>query len=107
MPPVCEMQNVMMLQLVDEGRIVDLNELLVAVKVGDGHIEVERMTGRQQRRHRMLRDPHGIDRVVHQCGHHLAVQWRLEPARAHEQRKFLAHLHVVDQVELPVLAAPR
>ena len=39
----------MMLQLVNERRIVDVNQLMIAVIVGQGDEQVERLAGRQQR----------------------------------------------------------
>ena len=88
------MQDVMVLQLVDQRRIVDLHELVIAVIVGQRHEQIERMARRQQRSRGLPRRAHRGDRVVHQRGHDAAVERRPEPARAHEQREFLAHLHV-------------
>ena len=56
----------MMLELVDQRRIVDLHELLIAVIVGERDEQVERVAGRQQRARRRAPAPMRGDRVVHQ-----------------------------------------
>ncbi len=99
MAMVGKMQNVVVIELVNQRGIVNLNKLLVAVIIGDGHEQIERMTGRKQRRRGALRRTQGGDGVVHQRRHHAPVERRLEPARAHKQRELLTHLQVIHQVE--------
>ena len=48
-PPIAEAQHVVMLQLVNERRIVDLDELPVAVIVGERDEQIQGVAGRQQR----------------------------------------------------------
>jgi hypothetical protein len=94
---IAELQHMMMFQLVDQRWIVDLNELVIAVIVGKRHEEVERMSRRQQRSRGFPRRAHRGYRVIHQPRHDAAGQRRPEPARAHQQRELLAHLHVADR----------
>ncbi len=88
-----------MLALLDRRRIVHFEPALVAVMVGQRHEQVEPVTRRQQRRGRARRLAHAGGGVVHQFRHAGAVERRLEPARAHEQREFAAHLGVADFVD--------
>ena len=98
-PPIGEVQHVVMIELVDERRIVNLHELLIAVVVGQRDEQVEQLAGRQQRALAVLRRAHRGHGVVHQAGHHAPVERRPEPARAHEQRQFLPHLQIGDGLE--------
>ena len=99
-PAIGEVQHVVMIELVDQRRIVDLHQLLVAVVIGQRDEQVERSDrtaaasacGPSRVAHR----GHG---VVHQAGHHAPVERRLEPARAHEQRQLLPHLQIGDGLE--------
>jgi len=45
MPAVAEVQDMAMLQLVNERRIVDLHQLLVTMIVGNRDEQVQRMAG--------------------------------------------------------------
>ena len=96
---IVEVQNVVMVELMDERRIVDLHQLLVAVIVGQGDEQVEQLAGGKQRPRGILRRAHRGHGVIHQAGHHAPVERRLEPARAHEQRQFLPHLQSVMVLE--------
>ena len=59
-----------MIDLVNQRRIVDLHELLIAVIVGQRDEQVERLAGGQQRRAGRLGVAHGGHGIVHQPGHH-------------------------------------
>src|SRR3984893_11143047 len=98
-PPVGKVQYVVVVALMDERRIVNLYELLITVIVGQRDEQVERLAGGEQRGAGVLRRAHGCHRVVHQAGHHAPVARWPEPARAYEQRKRPAHLHVRDRAE--------
>ena len=98
-PTVGKVQYVVVVALMDERRIVNLNELVVAVIIGERDIKIERLAGGEQRGVGALRRAHGCHRVVHQAGHHAPVERWLEPARAYEQGKLPAHLHVRDRAE--------
>ena len=63
----------------------------MAAKIGDGDVQVERLTGGQQAR--LTRGGrHRLDRVEQQPGETRAAERRLEPARADEMGEFGAHL---------------
>jgi hypothetical protein len=96
---VGEAQHEMMIELVDQGRVVDLHDVVVAMKIGERHEQVERVPGRQQRSPRMPRLAHGGDGVVHQPCHDAARQRWPEPARAHQQRQLLPNLEVADRAQ--------
>ena len=96
-PAIGEVQDVMMIEFMDQRRIVDLHELLVAVIIGQRDEQVERSGRREAAKPRGPSPPHRRHRVIHQAGHHVAVERRLEPARTHEQRQFLPHLQVLDR----------
>ncbi len=85
-PPVVEVQYLAVLKLLNERRIVDLDALQIAVIVGDGNEEIEILARGQERSGRRFRRAHRGDGIVHQFRHAEAVERRLEPARAHEQR---------------------
>ena len=87
------MQRMAVVDLVNERRVVDLHALL-AVKVGQGDEQVERVAGGKQRRLEILDRAHGRHGVEHQSRHDAPVERRPEPARAHEQRQLAAHLQV-------------
>ena len=44
-----------------------LNELMVAVIIGEGHEQIERMAGGKQRSRRVLRRAHRGHRIIHQA----------------------------------------
>ena len=98
-PAIAELQDVVVIDLVNERRIVDLHQLLIAVVVGDRHEQVERLAGRKQRVQWIVGRAHGGDAVVHQAGHHAAIERRPEPARAHEQRELAPRLQIADQAK--------
>jgi hypothetical protein len=98
MPLVGKTKNMVVIALVNKRRIVNLHELLITVVVGQRHEQVERLTGREQRGARTF-GAHGRHGVVHQTGHHPPIERGLEPARAHERRKLLPHLHVGDRAK--------
>src|SRR6516225_4176739 len=99
MASIGKAQNVMVIALVDERRIVNLHELLVTVVVRQGDEQVERLAGWEQRRARTLSRAHGRHGVIHETRHHPPVERRLEPARANKQKKLLPYLHVGDRTE--------
>ena len=98
-PPIGEVQDVVVIELMNERRIVDLHQLLIAVIVGQRDEQVERQAGGQQRGLRVLGGAHARHGVIHQAGHGAPVERRLEPARTHEQRQLLAHLQVPDRAK--------
>ena len=103
--PVGEMQHVAMLQLVDERRIVDLDKLPIAVVIGQRHEQIEAVAGRQQRAAGDFGSPIAVT-ASYISPAMAAVERRLEPARAHEQRKLLPHLRILDRASnTPVAAA--
>src|SRR5262249_16384998 len=89
----------MVVALMDEWRIVDLDELLITVKGGQADEKVGLLARREERGVGALGRAHGCHGVVHQAGHRAPVERRLEPARTHEQGKLLAHLDVRDRAE--------
>src|SRR5262249_55391209 len=97
-PPVGKVQYVVVVALMDERRGVNLYELLVTLIGGQRDEQIERFGG-EQRGAGALGRAHGCHRVVHQAGHHAPVERWLEPARAYEQGKLPAHLHVRNRAE--------
>ena len=92
---IAKAQHVPMLALVDEWRIVNLHELLMAVEVRQRHEQIEVHAGREQRTVLAARCAQRGHRVVHQARHAQAAERRLEPARAHEGRQLRPHLDVL------------
>ena len=88
-----------MLAFLDRGRIVHLEAPRIAVVIGQRHEQIEPVPRRQQRGGGLGRFAHAGCRVVHQLGHAAAVERRLEPARAYQQRQFAPHLGVAELVD--------
>ena len=84
--PIGELKHEMVVELVDQRRIVDLNQLMIAVIVGQRHEQVEPVPGGKQRSGGASRCTHRAHRVVQQGGHDASAERRPKPARAHEQR---------------------
>ena len=97
--PIAEPQHVVMVQLVDQRRIVNLHELVIAVIVGERHEQIEALTRGQERGGRVPWCTHRGHRVVEQGRHDAATERRAKPARAHEQGKFLADFEVADRAQ--------
>jgi hypothetical protein len=86
-----------MLQFFDQRRIMDLQQLRMALVIGRRHEQIEGLARRKQGSLRILTHSHRSDRVVHQAGHDAAAERRFEPARAHEQRQVLPHFSILDR----------
>ena len=64
---MAEPQNMPVLQLMYQRRIMDLHQLLITVVVGDCHEQIERLAGGKQRALRQPCHVHGRHRVIHQA----------------------------------------
>lgn len=73
------------------GRAVEVEALRMALEIGDGDEQVERMPGGEQGR-AALRRRHRIERIHQHARENLPAKGRLEPARADEAGEFVPHL---------------
>jgi hypothetical protein len=95
-PLISKSQNVPVLKLMNNRRIVNLDQLLTAIMVRDGNEQIEPLARRQQGSQPVSRLAHRSDRGVHELGHVWAAERRLEPSRSHEEREFAADLWILD-----------
>ena len=87
----------MVFALMNDGRIVNLHELMATVEIRHRDEQVESLPGRKQGRSALARRPHSEHRVIHQFCHLHSVEGRLEPARSHEKRELGAHLWIAHE----------
>ena len=94
--PVGKAQNMAVLAVAHEGRIVNRDMLLESVEIGERDKKVEGQIGRHQRGTGMIGLAHRFQSGQQLAQQMLAVKRRLEPARTGEQRQLVEDFRIAE-----------